>query len=70
MYVIRHEYVMCPPEMTDYAWAVPRWVVDCNYIDDENREVVERFCKTSYDSTDIWSAWEIAQIPVKPREER
>ena len=65
VYAIRLGYVMYSnPEMTDYAWAVPCWVVDCSYIDDKNRETVERFRKMGDNSTDIWSAWEFAQIPM------
>lgn len=65
VYAIRLGYVMYSNlDMTDHAWAVPRWVVDCTYITEENRAIVERFHKMDGDSLNIWSAWEFAQIPV------
>ena len=43
VYASRLGYVTYPnPDMTDYAWAVPRWVVDCTYITEEKKRTVER----------------------------
>ena len=65
MYAIRLGYLLYSnPDMTDHAWAVPRWVVDCNYITDENRDTVAFFRERRQGSVDIWNAWEFVQMPV------
>lgn len=52
------------PDMTDHAWAIPRWVVDCNYITEENKDTVEFFRARRQRRDDIWNAWEFVQMPV------
>ena len=52
------------PDMTDHAWAIPRWVVDCNYITEENKELAEKFHEWDDGSVNIWNAWEFVQMPV------
>lgn len=52
------------PDMTDHAWAIPRWVVDCNYITEENKDEVEFFRARRQKKNDIWNAWEFVQMPV------
>lgn len=65
VFAIRLGYVMYSnPEMTDYAWAVPRWVVDCNYITEENKAIAKRFHERDDGTMNIWNTWEFAQIPV------
>ena len=52
------------PDMTDHAWAVPRWVVDCNYITKDSEATVKRFRKNDDNLADIWNKWEFLQMPV------
>ena len=43
VYSVRLGYVLYSnPEMTDYAWAVPRWVISMQYITKENQAHWER----------------------------
>ena len=43
VYSIRLGYVLYSnPDMTDYAWAIPRWVVSLKYITKENQQNWER----------------------------
>ena len=43
---IRLGYILYSnPEMTDYAWAVPRWVVDCEYVSNDRKRDYERYKK-------------------------
>ena len=52
------------PDMTDHAWAVPRWVVDCNYITKDSEATVKRFRENDDNLVDIWNKWEFLQMPV------
>lgn len=52
------------PDMTDHAWAIPRWVVDCNFVTNENKKLVKRFLDEDENEKDFWSAWEFVQMPV------
>ena len=52
------------PDMTDHAWAVPRWVVDCNYITKDNEATVKKFRENDDNLVDIWNKWEFLQMPV------
>ena len=51
--------------MTDYAWAIPRWVVDARYVTNENRD--EYMLKDLIDPEEGLAKWENhyqASIPV------
>ena len=53
------------PDMTDYAWAIPRWVVDARYVTNENRD--EYMLKDVLDPEEGLVKWENhyqASIPV------
>ena len=53
------------PDMTDYAWAIPRWVVDARYVTNENRD--EYMLKDVLDPEEGLAKWENhyqASIPV------
>ena len=53
------------PDMTDYAWAIPRWVVDARYVTNENRD--EYMLKDLIDPEEGLAKWENhyqASIPV------
>ena len=53
------------PDMTDYAWAIPRWVVDARYVTNENRD--EYMLKDLLDPEEGLAKWENhyqASIPV------
>ena len=52
-------------DMTDYAWAIPRWVVDARYVTNENRD--EYMLKDLLDPEEGLAKWENhyqASIPV------
>ena len=50
------------PEMEDYAWAVPMWVLDCDYVPSGKRRVVDSFHE--HFELNRWEAYEFAQIPL------
>ena len=46
---IRLGYILYSnPDMTDYAWAVPRWLVDCEYVSDDMKNDYTRYKKKNY----------------------
>ena len=49
---IRLGYILYSnPDMTDYAWAVPHWVVDCEYVSDDMKSDYVRYKKkTNFDA--------------------
>lgn len=50
------------PDMEDYAWAVPMWVLDCDYVPDGKQDVVDSFHE--HFELDRWTLYEFAQIPL------
>lgn len=53
------------PDMKDYAWAIPRWLVDAKYVTNENRD--EYMLKDVLDPEEGLAKWENvyqASIPV------
>ena len=54
---IRLGYILYSnPDMTDYAWAVPRWVVDCEYVTNDLKGDYERYKKKDY--------WDVKMVPT------
>lgn len=65
IYSIRLGYLLYSnPDMTEYAWAIPRWVVDCDYVTDANKESVEEFHAMDDGWMNVWNSWEFVQMPV------
>ncbi|MBQ7886507.1 MAG: hypothetical protein IJ313_06385 [Clostridia bacterium] len=65
VFAVRLGYLLYSnPDMTDYAWAIPRWIVDCYYIDDENEKQAKRFHESNEVEKVIWEAWEFLQMPI------
>ena len=53
------------PDMKDYAWAIPMWVLDCKYITEENRETADSVEENTQDEVAlIWDAYGFSQIPI------
>ena len=50
------------PEMEDYAWAVPMWVLDCDYVPNGKQSIVDSFHE--HFELNRWEAYEFAQIPL------
>ena len=50
------------PEMEDYAWAVPMWVLDCDYVPSGKQSIVDSFHE--HFEQNRWEAYEFAQIPL------
>lgn len=50
------------PEMEDYAWAVPMWVLDCDYVPNGKQSIVDSFHE--HFEQNRWEAYEFAQIPL------
>lgn len=57
------------PEMTDYAWAVPRWVVDCEYVSDEMQGDYKRYDKKKYFDAELVPTIEDENVYVYTGEE-
>ena len=51
--------------MEDYAWAVPMWVLDCDYVP-KRRSRAPWTVSTSISQTESkrWKQYEFAQIPL------
>lgn len=66
VYSLRLGYLLYSnPDMTDHAWAIPRWVVDCNYITKDRQKIVDGFYDhLGTDEFSTWSAPEFVQIPI------
>ena len=66
VYAVRLGYVMYSnPDMTDYAWAIPRWVIDCSYESDEFRELKKKHGEDfSADSEIVWESRYFLQMPI------
>lgn len=54
------------PEMTDYAWAVPVWVLDCDYVTRENQAFVDSM-RAEFSAITRWDAYEFTQMPIDAR---
>lgn len=68
VYAVRLGYLLYSnPDMTDYAWAIPRWVIDCDYVTKANKAYVEDFrrikAEMGLDSAP-WEQYEFVQMPV------
>ena len=48
--------------MEDYAWAVPMWVLDCDYVPNGKQSIVDSFHE--HFELNRWEAYEFAQIPL------
>lgn len=52
------------PDMEDYAWAVPMWVLDCDYVPSGEESTVDSFHEHFADELKRWKQYEFAQIPL------
>lgn len=48
------------PDMTDYAWAIPRWEVQANYVTKEMQDIYDR----GNDEPELWGGVCFANLPV------
>ena len=66
VYALRLGYMRYSnPDMKDYAWAIPMWVLDCKYITEENRETADSVEENTQDEVAlIWDAYGFSQIPI------
>lgn len=68
VYAVRLGYLLYSnPDMTDYAWAIPRWVVDCDYVTKANKAYVEDMRRTNAKMGVNFAPWEqheFVQMPV------
>lgn len=63
VYALRLGYMRYSnPDMEDYAWAVPMWVLDCDYVPDGKQDIVDSFHE--HFELDRWTLYEFAQIPL------
>lgn len=54
------------PEMTEYACAVPTWVLDCRYLTTENQRTADIFETENQENEErsIWKTYGFSQIPI------
>ena len=64
VYALRLGYLRySDPDMTDYAWAVPTWVLDCRYLTTENQKTADIFEEDDTEQS-IWKTYGFSQIPI------
>lgn len=66
VYAVRLGYVMYSnPDMTDYAWAVPCWVVDCEYVSGEYGKLKGEYGDNFGTESDcVWEKDCFLQMPI------
>ena len=52
--------------MTEYACAVPTWVLDCRYLTTENQRTADIFEAENQENAErsIWKTYGFSQIPI------
>ena len=64
VYALRLGYLRySDPDMTDYAWAVPTWVLDCRYLTTENQKTADIFEEDDTEQS-VWKTYGFSQIPI------
>ena len=67
VYALRLGYLRYSnPDMTEYACAVPTWVLDCRYLTTENQQTADIFETENQENTErsIWKTYGFSQIPI------
>lgn len=67
VYALRLGYLRYSnPEMTEYACAVPTWVLDCRYLTTENQRTADIFETENQEKEErsIWKTYGFSQIPI------
>ena len=67
VYALRLGYLrFSNPEMTEYACAVPTWVLDCRYLTTENQRTADIFETENQENEErsIWKTYGFSQIPI------
>lgn len=62
---IKLGYIMYSnPDMTDYAWAIPRWKVQCDYVTKGLDKEYKRPAEDEDDECGLWGQFYSANLPV------
>ena len=67
VYALRLGYLhYSNPDMTEYACAVPTWVLDCRYLTTENQRTADIFEAENQENAErsIWKTYGFSQIPI------
>lgn len=67
VYALRLGYLRYSnPDMTEYACAVPTWVLDCRYLTTENQRTADIFETENQENEErsIWKTYGFSQIPI------
>ena len=67
VYALRLGYLRYSnPEMTEYACAVPTWVLDCRYLTTENQRTADIFETENQENEErsFWKTYGFSQIPI------
>lgn len=67
VYALRLGYLRYSnPDMTEYACAVPTWVLDCQYLTTENQQTADIFETENQENEErsIWKTYGFSQIPI------
>lgn len=67
VYALRLGYLRYSnPDMTEYACAVPTWVLDCRYLTTENQRTADIFEAENQENAErsIWKTYGFSQIPI------
>lgn len=67
VYALRLGYLRYSnPDMTEYACAVPTWVLDCRYLTTENQRTADIFEAENQENAkrSIWKTYGFSQIPI------
>ena len=67
VYALRLGYLRYSnPDMTEYACAVPTWVLDCRYLTTENQRTADIFETENQENAkrSIWKTYGFSQIPI------
>ena len=67
VYALRLGYLRYSnPDMTEYACAVPTWVLDCRYLTTENQRTADIFEAENQENEErsIWKTYGFSQIPI------
>lgn len=67
VYALRLGYLRYSnPDMTEYACAVPTWVLDCRYLTTENQQTADIFETENQENEErsIWKTYGFSQIPI------
>lgn len=56
------------PDMEDYAWAVPQWVLECKYVNEKEEKTIQNFYTWNEQDSDfnmnMFEMPDFAQIPI------